>query len=392
MSPYSKDRLPGHEQRRRELLAILDTQGPSRSRALAPGIAAGAVLAVCAAGILVAQPWRGPQDLAPAGPVAGQDPTQGVPREAAKPGDPVPWDVATRTLASCLERGRRAAVPPPPPTGFDTGRPTISPPTAGAPETSGPPSAGHGLPPGTLPYSVDVRMPESTPEDPSGGHGLPPGSTPTPLHWPTFGVTVGTAGGAGGSIEPPVATRRPSGTATAPDGRVWKVGEPDTAFKPYFTAWEEDGSGVLRPFVLGKAGKPDLVVCHGELTPPELPAPTAAGGILAGEFEVRQGRTWTPPTAEPLRIGLMSSMTWWGRTTGAVARVVVELPDGSTVGAVVRNGVWLAGVPGNDVVPARIRAYDAAGTLLYERGADHESLRCANAPMTKACGSRTHWG
>lgn len=85
MSPYSQDRLPGHERRRRELLAILDTGETSRARALMPGIAAGAVLAVCAAGILAAQPWQGPRDLAPAGPVTGQDPTRGCPRTRRSP-------------------------------------------------------------------------------------------------------------------------------------------------------------------------------------------------------------------------------------------------------------------------------------------------------------------
>ncbi|MGW1992633.1 hypothetical protein [Embleya sp. NPDC001921] len=388
MSPYNQDRLPGHERRRRELLAILDTGETSRARALTPGIAAGAVLAVCAAGILVAQPWQGPRDLAPAGPVAGQDPTRGVPQDAAKPGDPVPWDVATRTLTACLELGRRTAVPPPPPTGFDAGGPTMSPPGSSAPG-SAPPSDGHTLPPGTPLNAAD--MPMRTPGDGTGPNGLPAQPPPTAVSWTPTGWIV-----------PPTSTPRPTGITTAPDRRVWKVREPDAAFRPYFTAWEHDASGGLRPFVLGKADKPDLVVCHGEKSPPELPAPTAADGVLAGAFEVRrtlammlpgaQPLPLDPAAAEPLPMVAPTPTTWWGRTTGAVARVVVELPDGRTVGAVVRNGVWFAAVPGNDVAPARIRAYDAAGALLHERVADAESLRCAQAPTTKSCGSRTHWG
>ncbi|MFI6981378.1 hypothetical protein ACIBSV_22660 [Embleya sp. NPDC050154] len=390
MSPYSQDRLPGHERRRRELLAILDTGETSRGRALMPGVAAGAVLAVCAAGILAAQPWQGPQDLSPAGPVAGQDPIRGVPQDAAKPGDPVPWDVATRALNSCLELGRRAAVPPPPPTGFDPGGPTMPPPGARAPG-SAPPSIGHTLPPGT-PLGADAGdLPAHTPGNAAGPYGPPPQSPPTAVSWTPTGWNV-----------PPTSTPRPTDTATAPDRQVWKVREPDAAFRPYFTAWEHDAASGLRPFVLGKADKPDLVVCHGEKSPPELPAPTAADGILAGAFEVRRTQVMLlpgaqplpldPAAAEPLPMVAPTPTTWWGRTTGAVARVVVELPDGKTVGAVVRNGVWLATVPGNDTAPARIRAYDAAGALLHERVADAESLRCAQAPMTKSCGSRTRWG
>ncbi|MFI6586413.1 hypothetical protein [Embleya sp. NPDC050493] len=402
MSPYSEDRLPGHERRRRELLAMLDTPEPSRSRALMPGIAAGAVLAVCTVAILAAQPWRDPRNLSPAGPVAGQDPTQGVPADAAKPGDPVPWDVANRTLAACLGQGRMAAASTPPtlasaprasgpsPSEIASGWPASSPPGSGSPGTLPPPSMGDTLPSGTPPETGD--MPMRTPMGGADATGLPRQSTgSTPLWWPTAGPTVGGPGGTGGPTVPPTWTPRPSGTSAAPDRPVWKVREPDAAFKPYFTAWEQDWTGALQPFVLGKAGKPDLVVCHGEQSPPELPAPTAADGTLAGVFEVRRSPA-SPRLSEPLAARLTSSTTWWGRTTGAVARVVVELPDGSTRGAVVRNGVWLANVPGEDIVPVRIRAYDAAGTLLHERAADPESLRCADAPTTKACGRRTHWG
>ncbi|MEU0938301.1 hypothetical protein [Embleya sp. NPDC005971] len=378
MSPYGEDRLPGHERRRRELLAMLDTDRPSRTRALLPGVAAGAVLVVCAGAILAAQPWRDPQHPTPAGPVVGQDPAQGVAREMAKPGDPVPWDVATRTLTACLAQGRRAAVPPPQPTGFTAPPPTMPPPGSGAPGTAAPPSMGYTPPPGTPPASavytgdMPTRMPEK---------GLPTGSTATPPGWPTQG-----------SIAPPGSSARPPGASAKPDPKLWQVREPDTAFKPYFTAWELVGDGELRPFVLGKAGEPGLVVCHGELSLPEFPTPKAADGLLAGAFEVRRTLAWTPPTVEPPRIALLSSTTWWGRTTGAVARVVVELPDGTTVGAVVRNGVWLASVPNSDTEPTRIRAYDAAGTLLDERTAARESLGCADAPSAASCGSRTHWG
>ncbi|MFF7247449.1 hypothetical protein ACFZBU_26475 [Embleya sp. NPDC008237] len=402
MSPYSEDRLPGHERRKRELLAMLDTREPSRSRALMPGIAAGAVLAVCTVAILAAQPWRDPRNLSPAGPVAGQDPTQGVPEDAAKPGDPVPWDVANRTLAACLKQGPAAVYPSstfesaPRASGLSpseaaSGWPASSPPGSGSSGTLPPASMGATLPSGTPPEIGD--MPPRTPGGGADATGLPRRSTrSTSMWWPTGGSTVAGTPGSDGRPVAPTSTPRPSGASTAPDGSAWKVREPDAAFKPYFTAWEKDGTGVLRPFVLGKAGKPDLLVCHGEQSSPELPAPTAADGTLAGAFEVRRSQVLMPPTPEPLRMAMMSSTTWWGRTTGAVARVVVELPDGSTRGAVVRNGVWLANVPGEDIVPVRIRAYDAAGTLLHERAADPESLRCADAPTTEACGRRTHWG
>ncbi|MFE5333180.1 hypothetical protein ACFRCG_43030 [Embleya sp. NPDC056575] len=399
MSPYDEDRLPGHDRRRRELLAMLDTEPSGRHRALVPGIAAGAVLAMCAVGVLAAQPWRGPENLSAAGPVAGQDPSQGVPRESAKAGDPVPWDVASRTLATCLDNGRRAAVPPPPPTGFATSKPTWRP-----PEATMSPGGGWSPPPG-VPLSEATVPPWSSDPVPPAGTGLPTGPNMSPpssgglaigsgsLYRPdepaTFPPGVVVDGG-----PPPPLTASPTAhgartpSPAGPDASLWKVREPDSAFKPYFTAWEEMRSGVLRPMVVGKATKPGLVVCHGE-APPDFPAPTAADGTLAGPFEVRRS-TLLGPVNDPPPASAVS--TWWGRTTASVARIVVELPDGRTIGAVVRNGVWFAGIPGNlDALP-HIRAYDAAGALLADRTGDTESLRCTTTPLTKGCGSRTHWG
>ncbi|GCE01339.1 hypothetical protein [Embleya hyalina] len=401
MSPYDEDRLPGHDRRRRELLAMLDPEQPGRHRALVPGIAAGAVLAICAVGVLAAQPWRGPENLSAAGPVTGQDPSQGVPRESAEAGDPVPWDVAARTLARCLDNGRRAAVPPPPPTGFGTSMPTWRP-----PEATMSPGGEQSLPPGvsfmeasgppmTPPAWLGDAMPPTATGRPTGPNPSPPssggpaigsGSLYGPATFPP-GVTVD-----GGPPPPLTASPTAHGARTpspaGPDASLWKVREPDSAFKPYFTAWEDLGGGMLRPLVVGKATMPGLVVCHGE-APPDFPAPTAADGTLAGPFEVRRS-TLLGPVTDPPPAAAVS--TWWGRTTASVARIVVELPGGRTIDAVVRDGVWFAGVPGNLVAPPRIRAYDAAGALLGERTGDKESLRCATTPMTKGCGSRTHWG
>ncbi|MGC0422133.1 hypothetical protein [Embleya sp. AB8] len=414
MSPYHEDRLPGHERRRRELLAMLGEEGPGRGRALLPGIAAGAVLAVCAAGVLIAQPWQAPERLAAAGPVSGQEPGQGVPRDAAKAGDPVPWDVAEATLATCLASGRRGPDAPPGATRADPrwSRPSGLP---SAPSTGGPTSLPGGgdasLPPGTSGTGTPASLPPGTGGSSlppgTGGTSLPPGApgTPTAAWWtgtPSTGAASRPPSSSGPSasgdrqVRPMLASGGPGGATPTDRGGVspGPMLEPDAAYRPYFTAWQDDGRGGLRPLVLAKAARPGLLVCYGAGPAPEFPIPTAADGALAGAFEVRHGPESHPVSEYPAQATLFSSNTWWGRTTGTVARVVLDLSDGTTAGAVVRNGIWFAGVPTNAAAPTptRIRAYDAAGTVVGERTADDAALRCADAPGTKGCGSRTHWG
>ncbi|GAA4978258.1 hypothetical protein GCM10023205_52730 [Yinghuangia aomiensis] len=98
MSPYSEDRLPAHDRRRRELLAVLQAEAatPERRSPVIPVAAVAAVLTIAGAGVLVAKPWADGASPAQSGP--------GVP--TAQVGNPVPDDIAAKALASCLKEVR----------------------------------------------------------------------------------------------------------------------------------------------------------------------------------------------------------------------------------------------------------------------------------------------
>jgi hypothetical protein len=361
MSPYDEDRLPGHDRRRRELVALLDADEPARRRRLVPAIAAGAVLSLVTIGVLAAQRWGDPEHLPSAGPVRGQDPSVGVAEDSAKVGDRVPWDIATRTLATCLDNGSRYAVTPPSPAGF--GGPTPPPqgtsgttPGSSSPSTWGPPPSGTGAPESK---PSGTGAPESKPAD------FPSGAATTP------GTTRPTNGEA--SFLPSAGASTPSSaerTGGSPDPQLWQLTEPTSAFKPYFTAWEPNGIGGLRPFVLGKAHGPGLAVCHGIPPVPDFPFPTRADGVLTGPLDLRSAPVRGPDN------GPITSTTWWGRTTESVARIELTLRDGTVVPVVIRDGIWFANASSNTNLkpePPRIAAFDSTN---------------AELPDT----TRVHWG
>lgn len=369
-------RMPEHERRRRELLAVLDAPEPPRRRATAL-VAAGVVLVLGAVTVAAVQPWAN-EELAPAGPQRGQDRDEGVPEESARVGDPVPWEVATRVLAACLVNGRRAAIPPP--------MPTMRPDGPGAGLPTGPPSGiGSDTPTATTgggPISPDDgRLSSTNGPLSSGGAG---------------GTTVAGSGEgdpyAGGGPWDRVATPSPADPGTmpplSPDASVWGVTEPDADFVPYFTAWEPSPAGGLRPYVLGKARGPGLVPCHvlgtGEASSPmpDLPAPIGAEGTLIGSVDIRQAAVYADTDHTPV-----PTNTWWGRTASDAVRVTLTAPDGTVIGAVVRDGVWFAdtsSVAGDGFVA---RAYDAGGVPLPGTG----STMCTVRKRTEGCGPVTRW-
>ncbi|MYV99744.1 hypothetical protein [Streptomyces sp. SID3343] len=372
MSSYDEDRLPGHDRRRRELVALLDADEPDRRRRLVPAVAAGAVLSLVAVGVVAAQRWGGPETLPSAGPTRGQDRSAGVPKDTAEVGDPVPWDIATRMLATCLDNGSRYAVSPPQPTGFDGPRPTGSPsakPTA-TQRSSGPSTgAATDLPTG----ATSTQSSSSTWGAPPSGPGAPDAKpTGTSSDLPTAPAT--TPPGSGGQSYLPYlpsekpSTRLPGEHATgSPDPRVWQLREPASAFEPYFTAWEPDGAGGLRPFVLGKADGPGLVVCHGVPPVPDLPAPTRADGVLTGSLDSRQ----VPVRAS--NNGPITSTTWWGRTTDKAVRIELTLRDGTVVPVVIRDGIWFGNTSNTTMPPEspQLTAFDRTNAVLPNTSSFH---------------------
>ncbi|WP_406279444.1 hypothetical protein [Embleya sp. NBC_00896] len=365
MSPYEDDRLPGHERRRRELLTLLDVaeQPRRRTRVVVPFVAAGAVLAASGIGVVIADPWGGGrQSTVERGATRGQDPSMGVPKESARWGDPVPWDIATATLKSCLRKGREgappraASMPPTQPPNPRKGMPSM--PTEVLPPKSSPvtppesPSGPLPLPTGTM------YLPKSS----SGPLTPPPGTPPSGMAVADRPLTTEEA-----AVEPPPLMDDEPPVAGLHQRRrqAWEVTEADSAFKPYFTAWEPDGRGSLRPYVMGRAKQPTLVVCHGDNGAPDAPAPSQPDQWILETIETTYGVVYGPPPADN-HVGALVAQTLWGRAIAEVAKVEAELPDGSRHVAALRDGVWFISIPtpGSKESRVRIRAYDASGAEL----------------------------
>jgi hypothetical protein len=112
--------LPDRERRKAELMSMINEQRPKpapkklfTNRFLIPALAAASVAACVGVGVAVqgGTGESGPAASGPAGLPGGQTPSEGVPREQAKPGDPVPWDVANQVFDKCMA-DVRAGRPP----------------------------------------------------------------------------------------------------------------------------------------------------------------------------------------------------------------------------------------------------------------------------------------
>jgi hypothetical protein len=331
--------LPNHSKHRNELLAAInEVEQPVKSTNLKPALAAVAVVVAGTLGFALlngndgqpsqgaqasstpspnASPSTGPSPSqepsqnpsrnsspAPTGkPTGGQTPTEGVPRAAAKTGDPVPWDIATAYLSDCMRNGREFAAQQ---------------------------SAGRQAP------------------------------KPSTIEGPNGKITSG--------ADFPVL---PS---------MWEVTEPDSAYQPYFTAWEPDGKGSFNPYVIGRSGSPGLIVCHGENTRPDFPAPTVPDGWLHEAADNTQGTVYGPSRGN--MIGETVAHTQWGRASAAVGRITLTL-DGTTSDAVIRNNMWFISVPAkdSDIAPLpKITVYDKKGKVLADNLGSAPSPVCYRTP------------
>ncbi|MDI2125975.1 hypothetical protein [Yinghuangia seranimata] len=431
MSPYDEDRLPGHDRRRGELMALIDTddadldRAGGRRRAVVPLVATAAVLATAAVGVVVARPW------ASDGHNVSTAADQGVPRDRAKPGDPVPAADAKAALKSCLGAmkngsgsggvsggeafGSASAIPVPAKSGVPGPVPMKSgvpgpfgpgaSPSPGVPKGASEPkptatatvpgfSTGGEYPPG-FPSSVTDRpttLPAYDPKDPAA---LPGGPSPS-------GPGVAVASASVGPLSPGMSP----GPFTVPpvpygDPPVIKPVDPNTDYQPYFTAWRTNAKGGLEPFVLGRAaGQTGLLECTsfggGQFVASAILV--GADGRISGPIEVNM--TAVPMELVDERPEVVNNRSaLWGRVSADVARVDVTTPDGKVTRAVVRDGVWFA--DGDFPHPSKldpaagttaIRAYDAGGTLLAER--DNDEKICdtlIGVHVDPTCGPTTPW-
>ncbi|WP_436774835.1 hypothetical protein [Yinghuangia sp. YIM S09857] len=349
MSPYSDDRLPAHDFRRRQLMAALDAdetraEGARTSRrVLVPLAATAAVIVASGIGVLAAEPWADGADGT--GPTSYRVPGEnGVPRESARVGDPVPGDVAAPALATCLKKGAAttqswAGGDNPPPSGMGV-FPT--------PIGSGPPT---GLPTQTKPGPGLSSPPMPGPPVDSGPEAKPSGGSATAL------------------LPPP--PDGPEGQKPQPLGRL---PEKASAYHPVLTSWIDGGDGRIVPFVIGKALGPGIVACVGEPSDSQPLShyldqrdPSDLGPRI-GDNEFPSLKPGTNPQ-DPASVG---SVTLWGFADPEVARVEVSTSGGPPVRAEVRNGAWAVNGPfPYSVVDDRrveIRSYDANGTILSQGG------------------------
>ncbi|WTW93990.1 hypothetical protein OG216_11600 [Streptomycetaceae bacterium NBC_01309] len=354
MSPYSDDRLPGHDYRRRQLMAALDadqaqTDSVGMSRRVAVPLAAtAAVIVASGVGVLAAQPWAdGADSTGVSSLVPGET---GVPRESARVGDPVPGDLAGAALTGCLKNGAETArewngggnAPPPSPlTPYQTPMGT-APPTGLPTETK--PGPGLSSPPASGPPANS--SPDPKPSGPSGTPAMPP---------PPDSRSGGKPG-----HQPP---------------HLGKLPEKTSAYRPVLTAWVDNGAGGLTPFVIGKARGPGVVACVGEAKKSEPlnmyldeREPEATEPRI-GDNEFPALKPGTTNSTDPSSV---SSVILWGYADPEVARVEVSTEGGPPVPADVRNGAWAVNGPfAYSVADDRrteIRAYDASGTLLVQGG------------------------
>ncbi|MCF2527919.1 hypothetical protein [Yinghuangia soli] len=415
MSPNHDDRLPGHDRRRRELMDLLeaDEYTPEPRRIAVPLMATAAVLVAAGVGVGVAQPWAdGAQRSATAG-------EAGVPRESAKPGDPVPADVAKAVLRTCMENGRKGGSPPPMPTLSPTAKPpmpSMIPSAVPRPSDATPTWPGSGA--SQLPPDAPFYSPPAASE--SGMAGLPgspgspgsvPGKTeppiasdlpaqmpasatiismPSGLTWsPTAGQAWTPAPGVSWSPPPGVPTAWASAMGSGKPGSsapmLRGLPEKESAYKPVFTAWEPDADGKLVPFVVGKANGPVVVPCRGEPSFPDGPLGWLTDDLNGAFSTFARTAASNGIAAVPAELP-RTSFTLWGRAADNVARIEVTGPDGVLALAATRGGYWFAhgefgvgmriGPDGKILsfggVEATVRAYDGAGQLLreYKYGSD----------------------
>ncbi|MEU8132740.1 hypothetical protein [Streptodolium elevatio] len=349
MSPYGDDRLPGHDHRRRQLMAVLGAEQAQAENArmsrhvLVPLVAGAAVIVASGVGVLAAEPWAdGADGTGPAGyRVPGET---GIPRESARVGDPVPADVAGDALAACMRNAAAQGknTPAPGPVGGEQ-----------SPIRTAPPS---GLPTQPKPAPGTTTPPLSAPPANSSPEGKPSGSSTAPLMPPPPDSPTVTDG----SLPPPHVGRPP---------------EKASAYRPILTTWIDDGAGGLTPFVIGKAHGPGTVACAGEaersypvhLYLDERGAADTYPGIGENEFP-----SVKPGAVDPTDPSSVTSVTFWGYADPEIARVEVTSAGGPTVEAEVRNGVWAVNGPFAYAVAegrrTEIRAYDAQGTVLVQGG------------------------
>lgn len=392
--------LPDPDRQRARLLAAIDRIEADRSRRNRYAVPAFTTAAVLVAGTVgyVALDDAGGSTAPPTFGAAGQSESAGVARDKARPGDMVPMAVAKEALKQCLAHRDEVVKGPPPPVAPNTGNHPNGSPAPSDPLTGSPP------PSLTLTASPGAPAAPVAPGQPGIGYtvtgpltGDPGAVTPPGIPSPTGSPAPDAAAATATSLPPPPEGPRfpvlrpspPSSTGIEGQNRrgpvtmrnllrtpaksPWELPGSPSSYRPFFTAWESDGSGGLTPFVVAKADGPALLMCHGARSFPDVPTPTASTAWLYEAIEADRLQVLGNTMDDEQRLPVLAD-TNWGRAAPAVVRVTLSYVDGTRLEAVVRDGVWFATTDASVFADAKragdeaptVTAYDAAGQELYK--------------------------